>query len=134
MARRSIPADAFFKRSPKISVPQGDARSPTFREAFMWTELNGHLGVPVDCFLRTKSDEERDAHLARLKGILKMYAFLTKLEREGVEYRVYYNNRVCLFDLSHDVAHITKKKTFAAREGMETAVDERPSMRHAFQP
>jgi hypothetical protein len=100
----------------------------------MWTELNGHLGVPVDCFWRTKSDEERDAHLARLKGILKMYAFLTKLEREGVEYRVYYNNRVCLFDLSHDVAHITKKKTFAAREGMETAVDERPSMRHAFQP
>lgn len=94
MARHSIPADAFFMRSPRISVLLRDASNVIIEDAESWTQQYGHLGCQVDPFWRASADAESDAHLARLLGIQKMYASLRDLDDEGISYRVYYGDKV----------------------------------------
>jgi hypothetical protein len=94
MARYRIPADAFFARSPEISVPGRHATDPTVIEAVAWAQQHGPQAGQVDCFWRVSSNAERDAHLARLQGLQSMYTFFEDLERKAIEYRVYYYGRV----------------------------------------
>lgn len=91
MGAHTIPADTFFTRSPEIRI-----RTTSDRDHLVKSFLNEHTqllknALPVDCFLRSASDEERDGHLARLKGVQRMATFLQDM---GADATMYYHDRV----------------------------------------
>lgn len=94
MASHTIPAGTFFTYSPEIRIRCSQAIDPLVQDALDEEERNPEKGAKINCFMRPSSDEERDGHLVRLQGILRMNDFLRKVEALGKTARLFYHTKV----------------------------------------
>jgi hypothetical protein len=95
MGNHTIPAGTLFTDSPEVRIT---CRNED--DGFVLATLERELGETSkrsekNCFLRPASDEERDGHLARLKGILRMDSFLRKI---GDMAKTYHHGEVSWLD------------------------------------
>ena len=91
MGRHTIPAGTFFTDSPEIRIRCPQNKDEMVRNTLQSEESENDKGLEKNCFSRPLSDEERDGHLARLRGVRRMYSFL---EEMGDQAKVYYHERV----------------------------------------
>lgn len=91
MGRHKIPAGTFFTDSPEIRIRCLKNNDEFVRNTLQSEERESNKGFERNCFSRPLSDEERDGHLARLRGVQRMYSFLYEMSDEA---RVYYHEQV----------------------------------------
>ena len=93
MGRYTIPAGTFFTDSPEVRIRCVKDDDEFVLDTLRKGEEEVNKGSERNCFLRPASDEERDGHLARLKGVLTMHSFLHKM---GDKAKVYYHGQVSI--------------------------------------
>jgi len=91
MGIHTIPADTFFTCSPEIRIRCVKDDDGFVSETLKREEGEADKGGEINCFLRPASDEERDGHLARLRGVQRMNSFLKRMGRSAT---VYYHGKV----------------------------------------
>lgn len=93
MGEHTIPAGTFFTDSPDIRIQCAKDNDGFVRNTLNREEGENNKGFERNCFLRPQSNEERDGHLARLKGVRRMYSFLHEM---GDKAEVYYHGEVSI--------------------------------------
>jgi hypothetical protein len=92
MVRHRFPVEAFFAGSPELRITGCPPNAGnTVHAALAWTQQHGGRGGEINCFMRPSCAEERDGHLARLKGVLRMHALLKELEQMGAKCTLHYH-------------------------------------------
>lgn len=93
MGRHTILARTFFTDSPEIRIRCAKDNDEFVRDTLNREEGETDKGFERNCFLRPPSDGERDGHLARLKGVRRMYAFLLEM---GDKAKVHYHGQMSI--------------------------------------
>lgn len=98
MKKHVIPAGDFFTHSPEIHIRRNPAVEDAVREAVAWIEHQPEKGGQMNCQLRQTSNEERDGHLTRLIGVMKMHAMLLDLKGKTDCWLIYHKTvSTCLY-------------------------------------
>ena len=96
MVRHTIPAGTFFTDSPEIRIQCVKDNDGFVRETLKREEGETNKGFERNCLLRPPSDEERDGHLTRLKGVRRMHSFLHEMHEMRDEAKVHYHGQVSI--------------------------------------
>ena len=96
MGRHKIPAGTFFTDSPEIRVRCVRDNDEFVRDTLKREEGETNKGSEKNPFSRPLNNEERDGHLARLRGVRRMYSFLYEM---GDIAKVYYHGQVSIYEV-----------------------------------
>jgi hypothetical protein len=74
-----IPSDTFFRGSPEIRIRCAKDHDGFVSESMKREKGEIDKGGEMNCFLRPTTDEKRDGHLMRLRGVHRMDYFLRRM-------------------------------------------------------
>jgi hypothetical protein len=93
MVGHIIPAGGFYSYSPEIRISRNPAVDGTVEGAKKWIQEQAERGGSMNCQLLPDSDEVRDGHLTRLRGVKKMHVMLLELKSK-TKYSLVYHKTV----------------------------------------
>ena len=79
MSKYTIESGTFFTDSPEIRINCNEEDDIYVQETIQKEQAETAKGHEKNYFLRPTCDTERDGHLTRLKGVLRLHEFLMKL-------------------------------------------------------
>lgn len=91
MGRHMIPAGTFFTDSPDIRIQCIKDKDEFVRDILNREEGLTNKKFDKNCFFRSRSDKERDGHLARFQRVQRMHFFL---RQTGDQVTVFYHEKV----------------------------------------
>ena len=82
----------FFTHSPEIRILCKMEKAALLQSTRLQAQARTVEGTPMDPFQRPSSDNERDGHLARLRGVTMMDDSLRDMDKSAV---TYYHGKTC---------------------------------------
>lgn len=95
MGHFTIPEGTFFIGSPELRITCVKEHDYLVQDALDQEKRQfPNKGLEMDCFLRPASPQERDGHLARLEGVLRLDTFYRTIRPKATKIAVYQNGEV----------------------------------------